>query len=521
MDSPADAPGPQSPASPAPAERAGTAGDRAASEAGGGGAAGHREDGDWQEARGWHEDILGPDFAALTLPLPAPPVFEDAGPAGAPAPAGEAGDTPEAGGPAKGEAAREGAAASASSGARNATAAGDDRAGASPAREDRQATLVAHRPRPAAAAVRAPAARTAPAYRPGPAVQPQPAGADQSMRAGAGARGRTGASAVRDPAALDPAAARDAWRPLFPDMEPGLLDDVVVLHLHGWSDYFFHANLARFWTALGAHFYALDLHGYGRNLDPARMERSVYARGRHQPDPETLQRPGFTTDLSDYDADLEAALTVIAEESPGRRLVLSAHSTGGLIAALWADRNPGRVHGLALNSPWLEFQFSTAIRRLLQPVFARGRAATAALPLHMPNHYVMATSAALGRLPYDMRLKPPESFPVYAGWMRAIFAGHRAVEEGLDIAAPVLVQTSSRSLRKMSYDQEMEGTDIVLDVEAIARRAVHLAPTVVLDRVPGAMHDLFLSHREAQAHAFAGLLRFARGYLAKGPEAGA
>jgi alpha-beta hydrolase superfamily lysophospholipase len=350
-----------------------------------------------------------------------------------------------------------------------------------PLPEDRQATLVRHRPR-------------------------------HSLPAAGGAPGA---------AALDPAAARDAWVPLASAMDPRMLADVAVLHLHGWSDYFFQQNLARFWTGLGARFYALDLHGYGRNLDPDLMERSAFSALREPPDPERMQRPGYTTDLSDYDADLEAALAVIAQESPGRRVVLSAHSTGGLIAALWADRNPGRAQGLVLNSPWLEFQFSTAIRKLLQPVFARTRSATSALRLHMPNHYVMATSATLGRLPYDIRLKPAESFPVYAGWIRAIFAGHKAVEEGLNIEAPVLVQTSSRSLMKLSYDQEMEETDIVLDVDAIAHRAVNIAPTVVLGRVPGAMHDLYISHQEAQTHAFAGLLHFSRGYLAKGPEAAA
>ena len=51
--------------------------------------------------------------------------------------------------------------------------------------------------------------------------------------------------------------------------------------------------------------------------------------------------------------------------------------------------------------------------------------------------------------------KPTDSFPVYAGWIRAIFAGHAAVEDGLEIDAPVLVQTSTKSLRKIGYDPEM------------------------------------------------------------------
>lgn len=311
-----------------------------------------------------------------------------------------------------------------------------------------------------------------------------------------------------------PAIDRDTWWPLVDSMPHDLLDDVAVLYLHGWSDYYYHAHLARFWSHMGARFYALDLRGYGRNLDPERVEKA----NAHRTDDEAeLQRPGYITDLADYDADLEAALQVIEEAHPDRRIVVSGHSTGGLIAVLWADRNPGRLSGITLNSPWLEFQYSTPIRKILQPFLGRGRNATTPLRLRMPNYSVVATSATHGRLPYDARLKPPDSFPVYAGWIRAIFAGHNAVEDGLAIDAPVLVQTSTRSLRKIGYDPEMETTDIVLDVEAIARRSIQLGRTVVLNRIPGAMHDLFLSHQTAQTEAFTGLLRFAHGFLTATP----
>ena len=43
----------------------------------------------------------------------------------------------------------------------------------------------------------------------------------------------------------------------------------AVLFLHGWSDYFFNKDLARFWARLGYEFYALDMHNHGRNLDEA------------------------------------------------------------------------------------------------------------------------------------------------------------------------------------------------------------------------------------------------------------
>src|SRR5690606_39929457 len=115
---------------------------------------------------------------------------------------------------------------------------------------------------------------------------------------------------------------------------------VDVLYVHGWSDYFFQKRLARFWTARGARFFALDLRKYGRSLRPG-------------------QTPGFITDLDEYDADIEAALAARGNTA-GRRLVLLGHSTGGLILSLWAARHPRQVDALILNSPWLEFQLGAA-----------------------------------------------------------------------------------------------------------------------------------------------------------------
>ena len=42
----------------------------------------------------------------------------------------------------------------------------------------------------------------------------------------------------------------------------------AVLFLHGWSDYFFNVELARFWGGQGFEFFALDMHNHGRSLRP-------------------------------------------------------------------------------------------------------------------------------------------------------------------------------------------------------------------------------------------------------------
>ena len=125
---------------------------------------------------------------------------------------------------------------------------------------------------------------------------------------------------------------------------------IDVVYIHGWSDYFFQTELADFWTAQGARFFALDLRKYGRSLRPG-------------------QTPGFVADLSTYDEDIAAALQVIGP----RRLVLMGHSTGGLTVSLWAARHPDQVSALVLNSPWLELQTRHVGRIALSPIRSEER----------------------------------------------------------------------------------------------------------------------------------------------------
>ena len=107
----------------------------------------------------------------------------------------------------------------------------------------------------------------------------------------------------------------------------------AVLYLHGWNDYFFQTHIADYLSDIGYDFYALDLRRYGRSI----------RRG---------QLRGFITNLDDYSVELDAAADLIAADHD--RLLLMGHSTGGLVAALWAARNAERLEGLILNSPWLD-----------------------------------------------------------------------------------------------------------------------------------------------------------------------
>ena len=115
----------------------------------------------------------------------------------------------------------------------------------------------------------------------------------------------------------------------------------ALLYLHGWNDYFFQAHLADEMAALGYDFYALDLRRYGRSLRQGQLA-------------------GFVTDRSAYHVEIDEAVRIIRAEGHDE-LVIMGHSTGGLIAALWADGRPGEVSALVLNSPWLELQGYPAV----------------------------------------------------------------------------------------------------------------------------------------------------------------
>ena len=117
----------------------------------------------------------------------------------------------------------------------------------------------------------------------------------------------------------------------------------VLLYIHGRNDYFFQRELAEDIDRCGGAFYALDLRRYGRSLRPG-------------------QRMGFVSNLSLYDEDISEALDLIREDYPDLPLVLMGHSTGGLLATLWANRHPGALDGLILNSAWLEMQTMASMR---------------------------------------------------------------------------------------------------------------------------------------------------------------
>ncbi|MEJ6488648.1 alpha/beta fold hydrolase [Leucobacter sp. USCH14] len=294
-----------------------------------------------------------------------------------------------------------------------------------------------------------------------------------------------------------------------------VLEDVDVLYVHGWSDYFFQRTMARFWTDRGARFYALDLRKYGRSLRDG-------------------QTPGYIQDLGEYDLEIGLALDSIGHPEAGaesassresappvggrqRRLVLFGHSTGGLILSLWASTHSGRADALVLNSPWLEFQLTGAGRQMLAPLLDLG--ARFNLRDSAPQFDAGLYSRAQREVgpkdeldAIDERWRPTRSHPVLTAWLRAILTGHARVSRGLAIDAPILMLLSARSAVPWRWDDALTSADTVLEVEEIAKASLRLGSSLTIERLEGALHDVFLSRDSVRAEAYRRLDRWITGW---------
>lgn len=295
--------------------------------------------------------------------------------------------------------------------------------------------------------------------------------------------------------------------PLRPDDEGEVVATLVarraspgngraVLHVHGFADYFFQTVAADWWVAQGYDFYALDLRKYGRSWLPH-------------------QTPTYVADLTAYYEELDAAHAIIAEDHD--RIVLSAHSTGGLVVPLWLDdHRPAKVAGVVLNSPWLELAGSLFQRTVgtqlidrlgaLQPKRALPRDVSGIYARSLHHHHE-------GEWDFDLAWKPLESFTVYFGWLRAVRRAHARLHKGIDVEAPVLVLSSGRSGHPTEVDEVAMSTDIVLDVAQIRHWAPYLGRHVTIAQVEGAMHDVTLSRRPARDAVFDEMGRWLGAYV--------
>jgi alpha-beta hydrolase superfamily lysophospholipase len=281
--------------------------------------------------------------------------------------------------------------------------------------------------------------------------------------------------------------------------------DRAVLAIHGYTDYFFHTEVADHFASRGFAFYALDLQKCGRSRRDG-------------------QTPHFITDLAEYDTELERALAVISEHNESANILVYGHSAGGLIVSLWLDRLRRRgataragVTGLVLNSPFLDLP-GPAVLRLgvtAATIGALSRVRTKGV-VRGSSKGGYGTSLHRdygGEFDYNLQWKPLGGFPLTLGWLHAVRRGQTRLHRGLDVGVPNLILRSDYSVRETTDPTAMQCGDAVLDVTQIARWAGCIGNRSAIIPIADAKHDVFLSMPRAREVAFRELDRWLDGYL--------
>lgn len=269
----------------------------------------------------------------------------------------------------------------------------------------------------------------------------------------------------------------------------------AVLYVHGYNDYFFQRELAEKTDSAGYAFFALDLHNYGRSLQPGDSLGRLRA-------------------LSDYYPELDSSLARIRMAlGPQTNIVLLGHSTGGLIISLYAHdrRNSQTISGLVLNSPFFEMNLNWFMRKVAIPVASKIGKVAPSVGLSTSSDSVYSMSLRkehYGEWEFDISLKRPLSPYQNLAWLRGIHLGHVRVQNGLKVQVPVLVMHSSCSVDTEEWVEEASRCDCVLDIGHITEYGAGLGNKVKDVSITDGIHDLFLSRKPARDTVYSTYLKF-------------
>ncbi|MEO9887712.1 MAG: alpha/beta hydrolase [Balneola sp.] len=260
-----------------------------------------------------------------------------------------------------------------------------------------------------------------------------------------------------------------------------------VLYIHGFNDYFFHPHLAAGFHQQEFNFFALDLRKYGRSLLPH-------------------QHPNYCRDVSEYYEEITESLEIIQRENK-KEIVVLGHSTGGLIASMYANFGNRKelVTAYILNSPFFDFNISK-LERNLNLFFAR------IISFFMPYGNKRKPLSSLynrsllkdhyGEWEFNQKWKPEQGFPAYFKWLIAVSDAQMIIQTSSNIEKPILVMHSDKSEQPKKWSPEILDMDMVLNVDHIKETGQKLGKKVTFMAVENAIHDIFLSKKEVREKAF-------------------
>lgn len=269
----------------------------------------------------------------------------------------------------------------------------------------------------------------------------------------------------------------------------------AVLYIHGYNDYFFQQPMGDSIQAHGYQFYALDLRKYGRSL---REHQDAF----------------YCKSLTEYFADIDTALAVIRSEGH-EKVILMAHSAGGLIASYYLHNRPQcrLVQGLILNSPFLDWNFGWLMEKVLLPVVSWVGNYFPSLTVQGGGDFSQYAASLLksyrGEWDFNTDWKMSYAHPKRAGWIHAIHTAQQTLQKGADLPCPILLLSSSYSYEESSvWNDRYISSDIVLDVADIQKYGALLGPQVTPVTITGGIHDLVLSAPSVRKRVYEVLLNW-------------
>lgn len=267
----------------------------------------------------------------------------------------------------------------------------------------------------------------------------------------------------------------------------------AVLYIHGFIDYFFQTEMAERFNQHGFDFYALDLRKYGRSIRTHQKYYNVH-------------------ELSEYDAEIDQALTIIADEGHDA-LLLCGHSTGGLTTTLYAahHQNHPLIQALWVNSPFYDFNMNPVKRALGIPQLSKLAKTFPNLkfPSELNKWYTASLHRELkGEWDFNLDWKKTRYPMVYLSFVRTIYEAQKEIHRGISLDVPVLVMHSHQTKNPKKWGKAAQTSDVILGVKDIQKYAKKIQGDVTIQSIHNGLHDLVLSEKTAREQVYTQLFEW-------------
>ncbi|WP_336142670.1 alpha/beta hydrolase [Acinetobacter sp. 102] len=261
----------------------------------------------------------------------------------------------------------------------------------------------------------------------------------------------------------------------------------AVLYIHGFADYFFQKEMAEQFNQHGYDFYALDLRKYGRSKLP---HQKLY----------------YVLDLREYDAEISKALEVISQENHNQ-VVLAGHSTGGLIATLYAAHYPDHrlIKAVWNNSPFYDFYKSVIEKKVGIPLLSEvgKRLPNAKFPSGLNPWYTPSLHKDFyGEWDFNLDWKPKTMPFVHLSFVTAIHEAQKEIHQGVTLNVPTLIMHSHQSKFPKKWGIDAQQSDVILDVNDMTQNAKKMKGDVQTLSIQNGLHDLVLSAPPVRAQVY-------------------